>query len=96
MVFPQVQPIKNVSMPGLQVDGERALALSPSLIHIPVAIGYVEWTAHSSQVGLKAGAKNLLHMAQEEELWRFDIPPLKVKYPRFDIDDRYTHMAHQG
>ena len=35
MVLAQVQPIEDVCMPGLQVDGKGSLALAAPLVHIP-------------------------------------------------------------
>mmetsp|Transcript_20190 Transcript_20190/g.56240 ORF Transcript_20190/g.56240 Transcript_20190/m.56240 type:complete len:301 (+) Transcript_20190:1449-2351(+) len=38
MVLAQVQPVKDVTVPGLQVDGESALALAATLVHIPCSV----------------------------------------------------------
>ena len=35
MVFPEVQPVEDVGMPGLQVDRKRALPLAAALVNIP-------------------------------------------------------------
>ena len=36
MILSQLQPVENIRMPRLQVNGKGALALAPALIHIPV------------------------------------------------------------
>lgn len=35
VVLPEVQPVEDVRMPGLQVDGKGALPLTAPLVHIP-------------------------------------------------------------
>ena len=35
MVLAQVQPVEDVRMPGLEVDGKGALALAAALVNVP-------------------------------------------------------------
>ena len=57
-VFLQVQEVKNVCMPWLEIHGKGSLALAATLVHITG--GVIEHTQHGNQaIGCAVGASNI-------------------------------------
>lgn len=64
VVLAQVQPLKDVTVPWLQVDSERSLALATSLVHVPAHKGQTV-TDQKGSVGSKLTEQSNSQLAAE-------------------------------
>ena len=65
MVLAQIQEVKDVRVPGLDVDCKRALALAAALVHIPVGFNRLA-LRHSAKVVACGGCKCRATVAQSK------------------------------